>query len=186
MTSLSYAPVPSSKPNPGSCYTTSMPRYAAEGAPARMADGRIFSDYRPKCASYPVAACGTWGDNETRKRMTHGATELMNASRSIISAKVAPSSCVDTMVPELYKRVCTWQGCKTIPGHYAGLGTGRVYVPSSAGADPVLSSKLNVPPIPGTFSPVSTGIPNNCYVPDVNTIVESRDRTRLYSAPRSF
>jgi hypothetical protein len=184
MSSLGYAPVPTSKPNPGMCFTTSMPKYEREGAPARMADGRIFSDYRPKCSSYPVAACGTWGDNETRKRMTHGATDLMNASRSIISAKVAPASCVDTMVPELYKRVCTWQGCKTIPGHYAGMGTGRVYVPSSAGADPVTSSRLNVPPIPATFPSASTGLVNNCSFPGGYEIHESRDRTRLYSAPR--
>jgi hypothetical protein len=91
------------------------------------------------------------------------------------------------MVPELYKRVCTWEGCKTIPGHYAGMGVGRVYVPSSAGADPSTSSKLNVPIIPATFPVSPTGVANKCtYAASFDTIKHTMDRTRMYSAPRTF
>lgn len=181
MSLLGYAPVPSNRPNPGQCYTTPDPQFAREGAPGRMADGRLFTDFRPTCSSYPVAACGTWGDNETRLRMTNGATDLMNAGRSMISAKVDPSSCVDTMVPELYRRVCTWKGCKTIPGHFAGIGTGRVYVGSAAEADPATSSKLSVPPLPGTFPRMGLP-PTNCSIPGGNEIRGGRVNT--YSAPR--
>jgi len=31
------------------------------------------------------------------------------------------------MVPELTKRVCTWNGCKTLPAHAIGIGQGRLY-----------------------------------------------------------
>jgi hypothetical protein len=147
-----------------------------------MADGRLFTDFRPTCSSYPVAACGTWGDNETRLRMTNGASDLMNAGRSMISAKVDPSSCVDTMVPELYRRVCTWKGCKTIPGHFAGIGTGRVYVGSAAGVDPATSSKLSVPPLPGTFPRMGLP-PTDCSFVGGNEI--RGGRINSYSAPRN-
>lgn len=183
MSSLGFAPLSSSGPNPGQCFTTPDPQYAREGAPARMADGRLFTDFRPTCSSYPVAACGTWGDNETRERMTHGATELMNAGRSMISAKVDPASCVDTMVPELYRRVCTWKGCKTIPGHFAGIGTGRVYVESAANQDPETSSRISVPVMPGTFPRMGLGTPTNCSVPGGNEI-HPGGRAHFYSAPR--
>jgi hypothetical protein len=114
--------------------------------------------------------------------MTNGATDLMNAGRSMISAKVDPSSCVDTMVPELYRRVCTWKGCKTIPGHFAGIGTGRVYVGSAAGADPSTSSKLSVPPLPGTFPRMGLP-PTDCSFSGGNEIRGGRINT--YSAPRN-
>jgi len=178
---LGFAPVPSNRPSPGQCYTTPDPQYAREGAPARMADGRLLTDFRPTCSSYPVAACGTWGDNETRMRMTTGAMDLMNAGRSMISAKVDPSSCVDTMVPELYRRVCTWKGCKTIPGHFAGIGTGRVYTSQAVTADPDASSRISIPPLAGTF-PRGGLPPSNCAVPGGNEIRSVRMNS--YSAPR--
>jgi hypothetical protein len=61
--------------NNASCFTTINPNHAASGSPARMYDGRLFTDYRPRCHQYPVKAAEAWGDNEYRKRMIEGAEE---------------------------------------------------------------------------------------------------------------
>ncbi len=116
------------------CYSTVNPNQAATGSPGRMEDGRLFTDYRPRCFQYPLKAAQTWGDNEYRARMIHGAEELMDAARQLNNRKATAVSCVDTMVPELYKRVCTWQGCKVVPGNPMGIGVGRIYVPAAEGA----------------------------------------------------
>ena len=152
MSSLSFAPTLGS--GGPACFSTTDPHYAQTGAPARMADGRLMTDYRPRCHQYAVSAAMTWGDNESRERMTHGAEELMEVARQANNRKVLATSCVDTMVPELYKRVCTWRGCKTVPGNHVGIGTGRIYVPEAEGAaaDPQVLSDVSVPKLPQTWA----------------------------------
>jgi hypothetical protein len=192
--SLGYAPV---TPNPSgdACFTTNDPHYVRTGAPARMADGRIMTDYRPRCFQYPYAAAAQWGDNEARNRMTSGALELMEVARQVNNRKVLPTSCVDTMVPELYKRVCTWKGCKTIPGNFMGVGTGRIYVPGAeaAAADPQALSDVSVPKIPQTWARQAPRIPSMCAVGDPETMWMEKGaaavyggaaKSHPYSAPR--
>jgi hypothetical protein len=181
MSSLSYAPV---KPNVAgaACFTTTDPHYSKTGSPARMADGRIVTDYRPRCAQYPTAAAQAWGDNEARLRMIHGADELMAAARAMNNRKATAVSCVDTMVPELYKRVCTWQGCKTIPGNFQGIGTGRIYIPSAAAAadKPQQLSDLSVPQIPLTFPREAPRIGSKCAIDDPETAWTVKGDTSIY------
>ena len=195
MSALGYAPT---GPNPSgaACFTTVDPHYSRTGAPARMADGRIMTDYRPRCAQYPLAATQAWGENDARARMIHGAEELMNASRQLNNRKVTATSCVDTMVPELYKRVCSWDGCKVIPGNFQGIGTGRIYVNSASGSagDPQELSDVSVPKIPDTFPREPPSKPSQCARMDPETAWSIKGdansyggsaKSHPYSAPRS-
>jgi hypothetical protein len=189
-----YSPV---APNPSgaACYTTVDPHYSETGAPGRMADGRLVTDYRPRCFQYPILAAQKWGDNVARERMIHGAEELMAAARAVNDYKNTPTSCEDTMVPELYQRVCTWDRCKTIPGNYQGIGTGRIYVPSSAdyASSPQAMSDMNVPAIPNTYPRRAPRFPSQCGADDSaawsiqsnTTGFVSGAQSHPYSAPRA-
>jgi hypothetical protein len=185
----------SAYPAPHACFTSVNPHYATSGAPARMADGRLMTDYRPRCLQYAVAAAGAFGEQDARRRMTNSADELMTAARELNNRKNTATRCVDTMVPELYKRVCTWKGCKVIPGNFQGIGTGRIYIPStsgSAGNPQALSDSM--PPIPLTFPRAPPQAPSLCAVDDKETAwslhgpIEqygSAAKSHPYSAPRS-
>lgn len=188
---LSYAPV-TANPSGAACFTTVDPHYARTGAPARMADGRLMTDYRPRCYQYPYAAAQKWGDNEARNRMVGGAEELMEAARQLNNRKALAVSCVDTMVPELYKRVCTWRGCKTIPGNFMGIGTGRIYVPEyeGAAAEPQALSDVSVPRIPQTYARQPPRVGSQCAIGDPETMwmlqgpANASAKSHPYSAPR--
>lgn len=181
MSSLTYAPV---TPNPSgdACFSTSDPKYSSSGAPARMADGRIVTDYRPRCLQYPLQAVQTYGENGARARMTHGAEELRRSVRDMNNQKLTPTSCEDTMVPELYKRVCTWQGCKTIPGNFQGIGVGRIYVPKEAGSagNPQALSDASIPDIPDTFPRVPARVANQCAIDDPEVAWQVRGGVSMY------
>lgn len=183
MSSLSFSPI---GPNPAgaACFASIDPHYAKTGAPARMADGRVMTDYRPRCFQYPVAASAQWGDNEARQRMIHGADELMTVARELNNRKVTPTECVDTMVPELYKRVCTWKGCKTIPGNFQGIGTGRIYVPSASGeaGNPQALSDTTIPHIPLTFARQPPRIGSQCAVDDAEKAWSVKGDAAIYGA----
>lgn len=191
--SLGYAPVDNLKND--ACFTTVDPHYGKYGSPARMADGRIVTDYRPRCNQYSVSAAKAFGDNEYRNRMIHGADELMSAARALNNRKLTPTECVDTMVPELYKRVCTWKGCKVIPGNFQGIGTGTIYVPDaeSLASDPQALSDRTIPKIPQTFErePPRTG--SQCALNDPETVWSEKGaatnmgsaKSHPYSAPRA-
>ena len=178
------------------CYATIDPHYAAHGTPARMADGRVMTDYRPRCYQYPTVAAAEFGDNDVRMRMTHGAEALMKQARDLNNRKVTSQNCVDTMVPELYKRVCTWKGCKTVPGNFQGIGTGRIYVPSiykSASAPQALSD-ATIPMAPGTFPREPPSSMSRCAQDDPETAFSLKGNASIYggsaashpySAPRS-
>jgi hypothetical protein len=191
---MMYAPV-GVKPG-DACYSTVNPHYSKHGTPARMADGRIMTDYRPRCFQYSTQAAAAFGGDDYRTRMIHGADELMAAAREVNNRKVTSVNCVDTMVPELYKRVCTWKGCKTLPGNYQGIGTGRIYVPSAAGsaANPQALSDISVPAIPLTYQRAAPRIGSQCALGDPETawslqgaaaVYGSSAKSHPYSAPRA-
>jgi hypothetical protein len=128
--------------------------------------------------------------------MIHGAEELMEAARGLNNRKVLASSCVDTMVPELYKRICSWDGCKVVPGNFQGIGTGRIYVNTASGSasDPQTLSYVSVPAIPKTFPRDPPTEPSQCAENDSETAWTIKGDTNKYggsakshpySAPRS-
>lgn len=193
--SLGFAQV---KPNPSgdACFATIDPHFAATGSPARMEDGRIMTDYRPRCFQYPLAAAQAFGDTAYRTRMIHGANELMEAARQLNNRKVTATSCVDTMVPELYKRVCTWKGCKVVPGNFMGIGTGRIYVPSaeSLASNPQRLAEVVTPGLPGTFGRNPPSVASQCAIGDSETEYKVKGdvarfggsaKSHPYSAPRA-
>lgn len=191
MSTLSFAPVTQSS---GDCFTTIDPN--STDAPARMEDGRGFTDYRPRCLQYPLKVTGQWGEHDGRQKMIQATNLLQEEARQTLRKKMGPvkDSCVDTMVPELYKRVCTWRGCETVPGHYAGIGTGRVYVPNStvAADDADGLSKATIPAMSGTYSMEGSNTPNQCAGDDKEKLWQFLDtpkgfsaRSNPYSGPRA-
>jgi hypothetical protein len=111
------------------------PRYA--GAPAFMSDGRLFTDYRANCNLLGLTPTGP--SFVLKQRVQQTGQYMAAADRSTTVLRAGSTGCVDTMVPELTKRVCGWDGCTTLPGHAVGIGQGRLYLPGSHGlasADP--------------------------------------------------
>lgn len=127
------------------------PRYPS--APARMADGRLFTDYRPSCDLLPKG----WGTFDNRQlRISNGEARIAN-DRSQLTMIAGPRECVDTMVPELNKRSYNWTGGETLRAHPAGIGTGRMYLPARTDlvmGDPDALAAATVGSLPGTFSQI--------------------------------
>jgi len=195
MSSLTFAPV-HANPSGDACFSTVDPHYASSGAPARMADGRIVTDYRPRCLQYPLQAVQMYGENGARSRMTNGAEDLRRSVRDMNNQKLTPTKCEDTMVPELYKRVCTWKGCTTIPGNFQGIGVGRIYVPKEAGSagNPQALSDASIPEIPDTFPRVPPHAASQCAMDDPEVAWHFRGnvatfggsaKSHPYSSPRA-
>lgn len=188
--SLSYGPA---YPTSGNCYTTIDPN--SDRSANRMEDGRLFTDYRPRCLQYPLKMTGMFGEHDGRQKMIAESDSLMDDAHKLLQRKVAPvkDSTVDTMVPELYKRVCTWKGCEVIPGHYSGIGTGRIYVPDSASAanDPDALATSSIPTMPNTFSMEGPMEASRCADDDKERFWKFLDqpvgsaRATPYSGPRA-
>ena len=129
------------------------PKYA--GAPSRMSDGRLFTDYRANCDLMPTMPSGTWGDWERKQNMLQSGQIRIRNEQSMTALRAGSLQCVDTMVPELQKRVCDWNGCATLPSQSAGIGTGRLYLPGEPRlslADPDVTARKTFPEMAGTFS----------------------------------
>jgi hypothetical protein len=129
------------------------------GAPARMADGRLFTDFRQNCALLPKRGGGVWADWERHQSMKRTGEVAMKSDRGLTVMRAASYGCVDTMVPELTKRVYSWNGPVELPCQAAGIGTGRSYLPGRpdlVGGDPDVLAAATFPAMfsamPGTFS----------------------------------
>jgi hypothetical protein len=109
---------------------------------------------------------------------------MISADRSTTVLRAGSVDCVDTMVPELTKRVCTWNGCKTLPAHAAGIGQGRLYLPGRqdlVAADPDLLAAATAFDH-GTFSVnPNSYIAGSPFVPSAAIAVPARPNR--YSAP---
>jgi hypothetical protein len=128
-----------------------------EGTPARMADGRLFTDYRPNCKLLPVKKqAGPFAEFTLHQQMYKNAESQRQNDRMLTVMRAANTVCVDTMVPELSKRVYSWDGPKEGIAHPAGIGTGRLYLPGRPDlvtADPDVVAAATFPEMAGTFSP---------------------------------
>jgi hypothetical protein len=95
-----------------------------------MADGRLYTDYRPRCdiqLEHQAPMSGTW---EYRQFLIHNADALVAAHRSQAYERAYCGPCKEpynqgTMAPEADKFVCDKVSCSRVPGAPGGIGTGR-------------------------------------------------------------
>lgn len=98
--------------------------------PPRMADGRHFTDYRPRCMSNFIMNNDSMNSYEYRQYLIHNADNIMK-NNSIASYKDNMCGpCVDpydqgTMLPEQYLQSCNKNTCKFVLNDQNGLGLGR-------------------------------------------------------------
>jgi len=148
------------------------PRYP--GSPARMADGRLFTDYRANC----LIAKGA-NTFDRKEQMLRTGTYAAAADRATSIVVGGTTGCVDTMVPELSKRICDWNGCRTVKSEAVGIGQGRLYWPGEPVQDP--DDMAEMVRIPNTYP-----VHSSTYVPAPeppmrNPVVPARPNR--YSAP---
>ena len=149
---------------------TANPRYV--GAPPNMADGRLFTDYRASCELTPSTHSGF----DRREQFIKNGHISMEEDRMFTTWVAGTVGRVDTMVPELNKRFCTKEICKTLMGHQVGIGTGRLVVsPDLAAADPEIVALKSTPALFGIFSSHLRGSHQNQR--------KGFEETNNYSAP---
>jgi hypothetical protein len=103
--------------------------------PARMADARLFSDWRPRCAlahdALRHAPIGI-SSHDARQFLIHHAEKLMHADRVAAHDVARCGPCVTpwkqgTMLPEREQQVCNARTCSMSVTNAQGLGLGRQY-----------------------------------------------------------
>lgn len=118
-------------------------------APLRMADGRLFTDYRPNCTLLGPATV------DRRGNMQANGENIMALDRYMTVSRAGQMGVVDTMVPELYKESYTAGARFMGMAHPVGIGTGRLYLPARAEellrADPDVVAVATFPQMGGTF-----------------------------------
>jgi len=94
--------------------------------PARMADGRQFTDYRSNCILNNTLANkrSTW---EYKDFLTKNAIQIQGETVKQIEAQTKCTKCSDnTVVPVKTVQNCNAEGCVTAVNDPRGLGTDRV------------------------------------------------------------
>lgn len=102
--------------------------------PPRMADGRHFTDYRPRCYGQYLLKIdnGIPSSFDYRMYLTHNASDLMkkNAFEAYTTNRCGPCAepyDVGTMLPEYNKQQCNSRTCSMSVNDPWGLGLGRQY-----------------------------------------------------------
>jgi hypothetical protein len=150
-----------------------------------MADGRLFTDYRASCSLLPALGNSRWADWERQQGMKRNGQVYIKADRGATVMRAASYGCVDTMVPELTKRVYSWNGPIEFMSQPAGIGTGRSYLPGRTdlvAGDPDVLAISTFPEMVGTFSTniaTYTALPGKPVVP----VSAAPSRLNRYSAP---
>lgn len=104
---------------------------ARESCPVRMADGRLFTDYRPRCDANSEYMAPMSGNYEYRQYLIQNGTKILDKNRAAAAAAAACKPCANpsTMVPEVARFVCDKVSCGVVqvPGASSqyGIGTGR-------------------------------------------------------------
>ena len=108
-----------------SCRTTSDNFYSC--CPAKMSDGRMFTDYRQNCLFNNGLSKGM-GSWEYRNYLTENADSLRNQFIQSQEAITACTKCSDnTVLPVKTIINCTPEGCNYMLNDPNGLGQGRKY-----------------------------------------------------------
>jgi hypothetical protein len=96
-----------------------------------MSDGRLFTDYRPRCDINMEYMAPMSGDYDYRQHLIKNGASILQKMRSDAAAASAckPCSQPSTMVPEVTRFVCDKVSCGLVkvPGASSqlGIGTGR-------------------------------------------------------------
>lgn len=146
-----------------SCYKT--PNNKFVGCPARMADGRHFTDYRPSCQVNNLIRMNNNVVNSFDYRMylANNATRLMDINRAYALQKNSCGPCMapygqGTMLPEKYMQVCNGRSCETKLVNPDGIGTGRLYVEGNGDVCPEWPTDL-----PRTLNNSQCGDPESMF-----------------------
>jgi hypothetical protein len=106
------------------------------GCAVRMADGRLFTDYRPRCDIQLQFQSPMSGSYDYRQWLIANGTRIAEHQRAAARKASCCAPCklplaVGTMLPESDRVVCDKVGCTRVPmpGAKGGLslGTGREY-----------------------------------------------------------
>lgn len=104
--------------------------------PSRMNDGRMFTDYRPKCMVNNAMMVNLRekeiiaSSYESRMYLQQNAEKIMQQQKDIALEKVRctrPHEDVGTMLPEEYTVKCDSVSCERVRTNPSGLGDGRAY-----------------------------------------------------------
>jgi len=108
-----------------SCYKTGDNKYP--DCPARMADGRHFTDYRPNCTINNMLRVQNKVANSYEYRMflTRNADKIMEINNLYAVDRNACKSCDNTMLPEQTMLNCNKESCNIVMSDPLGLGQGR-------------------------------------------------------------
>ena len=111
-----------------------------QGCAVRMADGRLFTDYRPRCDIADqfanVNSIPTSGSYEYRQWLIHNGQRIIDHHRALAieNAWCTPCSKIPTMPIEKDYFVCSKTACtratstfKTTTDKIRSFGTGRLY-----------------------------------------------------------
>jgi hypothetical protein len=104
---------------------------AHAGCPARMQDGRMFTDYRSRCDVH-LDLVGGEGSFEMRQRAIRDGEQLLARQRSVAFSRARCAPCVapydrGTMLPERDAVTCDRRTCRRVALDADGWGTGRLY-----------------------------------------------------------
>lgn len=101
------------KPRSSSCLSCRGGDNQASGCPTRMADGRLFTDYRPRCDIAMQFAAPMTSSFEYRKWMIENGQRILDHQRhtAFAIAKCAPCSVPATMPLEKDRFVCNKVSC---------------------------------------------------------------------------
>ena len=116
-----------------SCYRSSNNRFF--NSPSKMADGRLFTDYRPNCEMNRYIESGNKIRNthDYRLFLSRNAERLMDKNKEYIYMKNGMGNCMEpyhigTMLPEKTRVVCDQHTCRVVDVDPNGHGQGREYV----------------------------------------------------------
>ena len=109
--------------------------------PPLMADGRHFTDYRPRCdVNYVYPKDQAISSYDYRMYLIHNADKLMAAQREEAYRKNVCGPCVEpydvgTMLPEQTTIECNTNSCRFLVKDPNGLGLGRKYTTTASDAE---------------------------------------------------
>lgn len=97
----------------------------------RMADGRLFTDYRRSTALLPPLQDTPWADWNRIQSMQRLGVARMQNNRAQSNMAAGSTNCVDTMVPELSKWNYDWNNGQQRLRYPVGIGAGRNPLPGT-------------------------------------------------------